>query len=77
MNVDAYLERIGYDGPRAATGAVLRDLQRAHLFHVPFENLVPTGGAIQSVARRGIPADLPAGRAGDPRSGVYAGKRLS
>ena len=37
--VDAYLARIGYDGPRAATPEVLRDLHVAHMLHVPFENL--------------------------------------
>jgi N-hydroxyarylamine O-acetyltransferase len=39
LQVDAYLDRIGYDGPRAPTAAVLRDLQVAHLLAVPFENL--------------------------------------
>jgi N-hydroxyarylamine O-acetyltransferase len=35
----AYLSRIGYSGPREPTSVVLRDLQRAHLLSVPFENL--------------------------------------
>ncbi|MBC8077525.1 MAG: arylamine N-acetyltransferase [Chloroflexales bacterium] len=39
MDIDAYLERIGYDGTRAPTAATLRALQRAHLLAVPFENL--------------------------------------
>lgn len=39
LDVDAYLERIAYHGPRTATAAVLRDLQLAHLLAVPFENL--------------------------------------
>jgi N-hydroxyarylamine O-acetyltransferase len=39
MNVAAYLERIGYDGPVTPTAAVLRDLHRAHMLAVPFENL--------------------------------------
>jgi N-hydroxyarylamine O-acetyltransferase len=39
LQVDAYLDRIGYDGPRAPTAAVLRHLQVAHLLAVPFENL--------------------------------------
>jgi N-hydroxyarylamine O-acetyltransferase len=34
-----YLERIGYAGPREPTANVLRDLHRAHLLSVPFENL--------------------------------------
>jgi N-hydroxyarylamine O-acetyltransferase len=39
IDFDAYLDRIGYAGPRRSTAAVLRDLQRAHLLAVPFENL--------------------------------------
>jgi N-hydroxyarylamine O-acetyltransferase len=39
MNVDAYLQRIGYTGSRAATATTLRDLQVAHMQSVPFENL--------------------------------------
>ncbi|HEV3208004.1 MAG TPA: arylamine N-acetyltransferase [Terriglobales bacterium] len=34
-----YLHRIGYTGAREPTAAALRDLHRAHLFTVPFENL--------------------------------------
>src|SRR5437016_10234529 len=37
--VDAYLKRIGYAGPLKPNSNLLRDLQRAHLFAVPFENL--------------------------------------
>jgi N-hydroxyarylamine O-acetyltransferase len=39
MNVDAYLERIGYRGPLAPTAETLRGLHVAHLLAVPFENL--------------------------------------
>ena len=39
MDVDAYLERIGYVGPRTAVAGTLRALHRAHLEAVPFENL--------------------------------------
>jgi N-hydroxyarylamine O-acetyltransferase len=39
MDVAAYLERIDYRGPLTADANVLRDLHRAHLFTVPFENL--------------------------------------
>ena len=39
MNIDAYLERIGYSGSREPTLNTLRALQRTHLRHVPFENL--------------------------------------
>ncbi|TGE23110.1 arylamine N-acetyltransferase family protein [Hymenobacter metallicola] len=34
-----YLDRIQYAGPLATSLPVLRALQAAHLFHVPFENL--------------------------------------
>jgi N-hydroxyarylamine O-acetyltransferase len=39
MNIDAYLARLGYHGPRASSEAVLRELHRRHLLTVPFENL--------------------------------------
>ena len=39
IDVDAYLARIGYDGPREATPAALRELHVRHLRSVPFENL--------------------------------------
>ena len=39
MNVDAYLHRINYNGPRAVNAETLRALQVAHLLSVPFENL--------------------------------------
>ncbi|MEO0534214.1 MAG: arylamine N-acetyltransferase [Cyanobacteria bacterium P01_A01_bin.123] len=47
MDVDAYLKRIGYEGSRQPTGKTLRQLHRAHLFTVPFENLdIPLGHRI-------------------------------
>jgi N-hydroxyarylamine O-acetyltransferase len=39
VNVDAYLERIGYEGSRDPTFETLSALQRAHMLSVPFENL--------------------------------------
>jgi N-hydroxyarylamine O-acetyltransferase len=39
MDVETYLRRIEYDGPRQPSSATLRDLHRQHLFTVPFENL--------------------------------------
>jgi N-hydroxyarylamine O-acetyltransferase len=39
VDVGAYLKRIGYTGPVSATAETLRELHRAHLFAVPFENL--------------------------------------
>ncbi|MFJ6655840.1 arylamine N-acetyltransferase [Streptomyces sp. NPDC091377] len=52
LDLDAYLARIGYDGPRASTLAVLRDLQRAHTTGIPFEN-------VHAVLGRPLPLDLP------------------
>ena len=39
MDVDAYLERINYNGTREVSAETLRALQVAHLMSVPFENL--------------------------------------
>ena len=39
MDVDAYLERINYNGAREVSAETLRALQVAHLMSVPFENL--------------------------------------
>src|SRR5829696_1028685 len=39
MDLQAYLRRMNYRGEPAPTAATLRDLHRAHLLAVPFENL--------------------------------------
>jgi len=39
MDISAYLTRISYTGPLAPEPETLRDLHRAHLLSVPFENL--------------------------------------
>jgi N-hydroxyarylamine O-acetyltransferase len=39
VDVQAYLKRIGYEGPLSPSSDVLRALHRAHMFNVPFENL--------------------------------------
>src|SRR5579864_9260289 len=39
LNVQAYLDRIGYSGPTTPTLETLRATHRAHLLTVPFENL--------------------------------------
>jgi N-hydroxyarylamine O-acetyltransferase len=39
VRTDAYLARIGYDGPRTPSAETLRALHERHLFSVPFENL--------------------------------------
>ena len=44
MDVEAYLRRIKYDGPRQPSPETLRNLHRQHLFTAPFENLdIPLG----------------------------------
>jgi N-hydroxyarylamine O-acetyltransferase len=44
MDLHAYLRRIGYSGALAPSAATLRELHRAHLLAVPFENLdIPLG----------------------------------
>ncbi|CAB3751543.1 arylamine N-acetyltransferase family protein [Paraburkholderia humisilvae] len=50
FDLDRYFARIGYDGPRAATLDVLRDLQRLQPLAIPFENLNPLTGARVSLA---------------------------
>src|ERR1700761_5800644 len=48
MDVEGYLRRIEYDGPRDPSPMTLRDLHRQHLFTVPFENLdIPLGTPIR------------------------------
>jgi N-hydroxyarylamine O-acetyltransferase len=39
VNVTSYLARIGYSGPTEPTADVLRQIHRAHMLSVPFENL--------------------------------------
>ncbi len=47
MNVEAYLRRIGFDGLFEPTAVTLRELHRAHMYSVPFENLdIPLGRPI-------------------------------
>ena len=47
MKIDAYLDRIGFSGPHTPTAESLRQLHRAHMFAVPFENLdIPLGNPI-------------------------------
>jgi N-hydroxyarylamine O-acetyltransferase len=39
IDLDAYLARIGYEGAKQPTAAVLAEIQRRHVFSLPFENL--------------------------------------
>jgi len=46
-DIERYLERIAYSGPREPTWETLRGLHRAHQYAVPFENLdIPLGRRI-------------------------------
>jgi N-hydroxyarylamine O-acetyltransferase len=48
MDIERYLERIGYQGGTDPTIETLRKLHRRHLLSVPFENLnIPLGRAIE------------------------------
>jgi N-hydroxyarylamine O-acetyltransferase len=44
IDLDAYLARIGYDGPRVPTAGVLRELHRLHPQAIAYENLSPLLG---------------------------------
>ena len=47
MEIDAYLDRIRYKGSREPTAETLKQLHRAHMLAVPFENLdIPLGHPI-------------------------------
>jgi N-hydroxyarylamine O-acetyltransferase len=52
LDLDSYLERIGYAGPRTPTLATLRALQLRHPCAIPFENL-------DTLAGRPVRLDLP------------------
>ncbi|MFE3195333.1 arylamine N-acetyltransferase [Nocardia sp. NPDC059240] len=51
LDLDAYLDRIGFTGARTPTLATLRELVRAHNTSIPFENL-------EVILGRGVPLDL-------------------
>jgi N-hydroxyarylamine O-acetyltransferase len=44
IDLDAYLRRIGHDGPAAPTLGTLAGLQAAHVARIPFENIDPLLG---------------------------------
>ncbi|MEV5570856.1 arylamine N-acetyltransferase [Spirillospora sp. NPDC052269] len=52
LDLDAFLDRIGYDGDRVPTLATLRALHRGHTTSIPFENLEPA-------LRRPVLLDVP------------------
>ncbi|MFF4898150.1 arylamine N-acetyltransferase [Streptomyces sp. NPDC001068] len=64
FDLDAYLERIAWDGVRRAGLATLRDVHRAHALSLPFENLEPLTGTAPSLAPEDLVAKMVRGRRG-------------
>ena len=64
LDLDAYLARIGYHGPREATLPVLRDLHRLHAAAIAFENLSPLMDEPVSLALADLEAKLVRGGRG-------------
>ncbi|MEW2267397.1 arylamine N-acetyltransferase [Streptomyces sp. NPDC047853] len=62
FDLDAYLDRIGWEGERRPDAAVLRGVHLAHLRAVPFENLDAVGGRAPSLALSDLMAKLVRGR---------------
>lgn len=58
FDLEAYLNRIGYTGDRTPAADTLRDLQRAHIYAIPFENLDPVRGVVPSLAMDDLMAKL-------------------
>jgi N-hydroxyarylamine O-acetyltransferase len=64
FDLDAYLRRIGYDGPREPTLDVLRALHVAHPQTIPFENLDPFMGKVVDLDPARVEHKLVRGRRG-------------
>jgi N-hydroxyarylamine O-acetyltransferase len=64
FDLDAYLARVGYDGPREPTLDVLRALHRLHPGAIPFENLDPLLGRPVSLDLGALQAKLVGARRG-------------
>ncbi|MBO9544691.1 arylamine N-acetyltransferase [Caulobacter sp.] len=64
VDLDAYFQRIGYDGPREPTMAVLRAITLKHPDLIPFENLDVLLGRGISIVPADIDAKLIAGGRG-------------
>ncbi|GLK77833.1 arylamine N-acetyltransferase [Methylopila jiangsuensis] len=58
LDLDAYFARIGYDGPRAPTLAVLTETHRRHLAAIPFEAIEARLGRVVDVSPQGVDAKL-------------------
>ena len=64
LDVEAYLRRIGYSDGRDASAATLEALHRAHVTHIPFENLDVVVGRPIALDLASLQAKLVAGRRG-------------
>jgi N-hydroxyarylamine O-acetyltransferase len=64
MNLDAYLARIGYEGPRAPTLGALRGLVAGHATNIPFENIDALLGRGASLAKEALADKLVTRRRG-------------
>ena len=64
LDLDAYLRRIGYAGPREPTSAVLTAICAAHPAAISFENIDPLLGRPPSLALDDLQAKLVAQRRG-------------
>ncbi|MEU1051318.1 arylamine N-acetyltransferase [Streptomyces sp. NPDC005876] len=64
FDLDGYLERIGWQGPRRADADTLRGLHLAHLRAIPFENLDALAGRAPSLDPEDLTAKLVRGRRG-------------
>ena len=64
LDLDAYLKRIGYSGPRAATLETLSALQALHPRSIPFENLDTLSGRPVALDLRSLERKLVQSRRG-------------
>ncbi|MGW3632169.1 arylamine N-acetyltransferase family protein [Streptomyces sp. NPDC005122] len=64
FDLDAYLERIGWEGRRRADLATLRGVHLAHALSLPFENLEPLSGPAPSLSPADLMAKMVRGRRG-------------
>ncbi len=62
FSLDAYFERIGWEGGRLPDAATLRGVQLAHMRAIPFENLDALGGRAPSLDLADLTAKLVHGR---------------
>ena len=64
LDLDGYLARVGYDGPRTASRETLAALHQAHVAAVPFENLDILLGRQVSLELAALQLKLVGGRRG-------------